>query len=50
MTAPLKINFVLPTVNMAGGIRVVAIYAAELARRGHDVTPVNPARPGREQR
>lgn len=41
MTAPLKINFVLPTVNMAGGIRVVAIYAAELARRGHDVTLVS---------
>jgi glycosyltransferase involved in cell wall biosynthesis len=40
MTA-LKINFVLPTANMAGGIRVVAIYAAELARRGHDVTLVS---------
>jgi glycosyltransferase involved in cell wall biosynthesis len=35
-----KITFVSPTPNMKGGSRVVAIYANELARRGHDVTIV----------
>lgn len=45
MTAPLKITFVLPTVNMSGGIRVVAIYADQLRQRGHQVTLVSvPAR------
>ncbi|MBA3596643.1 MAG: glycosyltransferase family 4 protein [Methylibium sp.] len=38
----MKINFVLPTVNMSGGIRVVAIYARMLAQRGHDVVLVSP--------
>jgi glycosyltransferase involved in cell wall biosynthesis len=34
---PMRINFILPTIGMSGGIRVVAIYAMELARRGHSV-------------
>lgn len=38
----MRITFVLPTVNMSGGVRVVAIYAKELAARGHDVTLVSP--------
>ena len=37
----MKITFVLPTVGMAGGIRVVSIYADLLKRRGHDVCVVS---------
>jgi glycosyltransferase involved in cell wall biosynthesis len=37
-----NITFVLPTVNMSGGIRVVTIYAQHLARRGHRVVLVSP--------
>jgi glycosyltransferase involved in cell wall biosynthesis len=33
----MKITFVLPTASLAGGIRVVAIYAALLKKRGHEV-------------
>jgi glycosyltransferase involved in cell wall biosynthesis len=39
----MRITFVLPTVNMTGGIRVVAIYAKALAEKGHDVALVSPA-------
>ncbi|MCG2673207.1 glycosyltransferase family 4 protein [Bradyrhizobium sp. GCM10023182] len=38
----MRINFILPTPSMAGGIRVVAIYADELARRGHEVCLISP--------
>lgn len=38
----MKIAFVLPTVNMSGGIRVVAIYARMLAERGHRVVLISP--------
>jgi len=38
----MKITFILPTVNMSGGIRVVAIYAEALSKRGHDVVLVSP--------
>lgn len=37
----MKITFLLPPVNMSGGIRVVAIYAKELVQRGHVVTLVS---------
>ena len=37
----MKITFLLPLVNMSGGIRVVAIYAKKLAERGHDVRLVS---------
>ena len=37
----MKITFLLPPVNMSGGIRVVAIYAKELVERGHVVTLVS---------
>ena len=33
----MKITFINPTVNFSGGIRVVAIYADRLQKRGHDV-------------
>ncbi len=33
----MKITFVLPFVTLAGGIRVVAIYADRLKKRGHEV-------------
>lgn len=38
----MNITFVLPTVNMSGGIRVVAIYAQRLIQRGHRVVLVSP--------
>jgi len=38
----MRVTFVLPTVGMSGGIRVVAIYAKALAARGHEVTLVSP--------
>lgn len=43
----MKITFVLPTANMSGGIRVLAIYADRLRQRGHDVFVVSqpPRRP-----
>jgi glycosyltransferase involved in cell wall biosynthesis len=38
----MKITFVLPTVNMGGGIKVVAIYAKALTNRGHEVVLISP--------
>ena len=38
----MKISFILPTVSKSGGIRVVAIYADRLAKRGHEVTVIAP--------
>lgn len=38
----MRVTFVLPTVGMSGGIRVVAIYAKALAARGHEVMLVSP--------
>lgn len=34
----MKITFVLPGASLAGGVRVVAIYARKLIERGHEVT------------
>lgn len=33
----MRVTFVIPGVSLSGGIRVVAIYAERLKRRGHDV-------------
>ncbi len=42
----MKITFVLPYAGMAGGTRVVGVYADQLHRRGHEVTVVSlPRRP-----
>jgi glycosyltransferase involved in cell wall biosynthesis len=38
----MRVTFVVPNDGMTGGIRVVAIYADRLARRGHDVAVVAP--------
>jgi glycosyltransferase involved in cell wall biosynthesis len=38
----MRITFVLPTVEFSGGIRVVAVLARELMRRGHQVHLVSP--------
>jgi glycosyltransferase involved in cell wall biosynthesis len=38
----MKITFVSPAPNLSGGIRVIAIYADLLLKRGHDVTVVAP--------
>lgn len=37
----MKITFVLPFASLAGGTRVIADYAAELAARGYEVTVVS---------
>ena len=40
----MRITFICSPPNMSGGMRVVAIYAQHLQRRGHDVTIVFPPR------
>lgn len=37
----MKITFVLPSASLAGGIRVVAIYAEHLQKRGHEIFVVS---------
>ncbi len=37
----MKVTFVLQNADLAGGVRVVAVYAQRLMRRGHDVTVVS---------
>lgn len=37
----MRVTFVLPSLSFAGGIRVVAIYARMLQKRGHRVTAVS---------
>jgi glycosyltransferase involved in cell wall biosynthesis len=39
----MKITFVLPSFDLSGGVKVVAIYAQRLKRRGHSVFVVAPA-------
>lgn len=39
----MRVTFVLPHAGMAGGIRVLAVYASRLQRRGHQVTVVSTA-------
>jgi glycosyltransferase involved in cell wall biosynthesis len=41
----MRISFVLNHVNLNGGIRVIAIYAERLKKRGHQVTVVTRPRP-----
>ena len=41
----MRITFVLNHVNLNGGIRVIAIYAERLKKRGHQVTVVARPRP-----
>ncbi|HEY3594954.1 MAG TPA: glycosyltransferase family 4 protein [Polyangiaceae bacterium] len=41
----MRITFVLPPLTLSGGIRVIAIYAERLQRRGHRVVVVTPAMP-----
>lgn len=38
----MRITFILPTVTMGGGTRVVGIYAQELMKRGHQVCLISP--------
>jgi len=38
----MKITFILPTVDMSGGIKVVSIYAKTLSAKGHEVLLVSP--------
>jgi glycosyltransferase involved in cell wall biosynthesis len=37
-----RITFVVPVLNMSGGMRIIAIYAKRLQERGHLVTVVSP--------
>jgi len=48
----MRITFVLPYAGMAGGIRVLAIYALRLQERGHQVTVISTSwrPPGRRAR
>jgi glycosyltransferase involved in cell wall biosynthesis len=39
--APMRVTFVLPHAGIAGGIRVLALYASRLQQRGHQVTVVS---------
>lgn len=39
----LKITFVLPTMNLSGGSRVISIYSRLLVAKGHQVTVVTPS-------
>src|SRR5436305_751216 len=39
---PMRITFVLPCFNLSGGVRVAAVYAERLRRRGHRVVAVAP--------
>ncbi len=42
----MRVTFVLPTLGLAGGLKVIAIYADALRRRGHEVSVVAlPRRP-----
>lgn len=41
----MRIVFLLPQVGMAGGIKVVAIYAKALKSRGHEVILISPPHP-----
>lgn len=42
----MRITFILPTVGMSGGARVLAIYSKALAQMGHDIRVISPpARP-----
>lgn len=38
----MRITFILPTVNMSGGIKVAAIHAKAMIDKGHQVTLVSP--------
>jgi len=38
----MKITFVVPALNLTGGLRVVSIYSSYLANKGHEVTVVSP--------
>jgi glycosyltransferase involved in cell wall biosynthesis len=40
-----RITFILPTVTMGGGTKVVGIYAQQLMKRGHDVCLISTPRP-----
>jgi len=46
----MRITFILPNVSMGGGTKVVAIYAQELMKRGHDVHVVSLPPPPRSVR
>ncbi|MAV29769.1 MAG: glycosyl transferase family 1 [Cycloclasticus sp.] len=39
----MKITFVVPGLNLTGGLRVISIYADLLSKRGHEVTVVSPS-------
>src|SRR5947208_1742540 len=41
----MRVTMILPAFNLSGGIRVFAIYADRLRRRGHQVYAVAPREP-----
>ena len=40
----MRVTFVLPHAGLQGGVRVVAIYAEQLKRRGHEVFVISTPR------
>lgn len=40
----MKITFVVPGLNLTGGLRVISIYANLLSKRGHTVTVISPGK------
>lgn len=38
----MKITFIVPALNLTGGLRVISIYANLLSKRGHTVTVISP--------
>lgn len=38
----MRINFIVPSLNLSGGLRVISIYADLLRQRGHEVTVISP--------
>src|SRR5215470_14145425 len=41
----MRITFILPTVDMSGGMRVIAIYAQHLVQMGHVIHIISPPPP-----
>jgi glycosyltransferase involved in cell wall biosynthesis len=39
----MRITFIVPTLNLSGGLRVVSIYARLLSERGHEITVISPS-------
>ncbi|KJV06250.1 glycosyltransferase family 4 protein [Methylocucumis oryzae] len=41
----MRITFIVPSLNVTGGLRVISIYATYLSKQGHSVTVISPSAP-----